>query len=157
MPVSSKKLLTALRKNDGQNWQQLTADYLKTRKLTRRQQQALGLEVYHITFKQAVANLRIDEHEARELAAIKDYFNISDTDIRELRRSYAPGALKMMLDWFLIDDILTPSEQAQLFAFGEEMALTNEEVQALLDASVAGKDKKRPKPPQPTDEPGPAL
>lgn len=151
MSASPKKLLTAIRKSEGRDWQQLTTAALKGKKLSARQKEALGLDVYRIVFEHAVANLAINLQEEKDLSAIRDYFKVGEKALRELRRGYGPKALQMMLDWFLIDQILTPSEEARLFAFGEQMSMTPEEIQALIDASVAADKKKRPKPPEPTD------
>ncbi len=157
MSASSKKLLTAIRKSEGRDWQQPTADYLKGKKLSARQKEALGLQVYRIAFEHAVANLAISAEEEKALAAIRDYFKIGEKAIAELRRGYAPKALQMMLDWFLIDQILTPSEEARLFVFGEQMAMTPEEIHALIDPSVANDSKKRPKPPKSATDAGISL
>lgn len=137
MSSSLKKLLATIRDAAGQDWQTAVTDYLKSHKLSAAETEALGLDVYHIILKEAVANLHISSDEAANLLAIQGFFGLSDTAVRELRRSYAPKALKMLLDWFLIDKILTPSETAQIIAFGKEMSLSEAEVEEIIAAAAA--------------------
>ncbi len=126
-----KKFLHKLREQEGADWQALVDGFLKEKKLSAEDKKALGLEVYHEILKLAVANLHIDGQEAQNLAAVKAYFRLSEKAIQELKRRYAPKALKMLLEWFLVDGILTPSERAQLISFGKELALSEEEIEKL--------------------------
>lgn len=136
MSASHKKLLAALRKKEGRDWQKPVTDFLKDKKLSAAETETLGLEVYHIALKEAVANLNIAADEAANLLAIQVFFGLGETAIRTLHRSYAPKALKMMIDWFLIDRILTTSEIAQIIAFGKKMSLTEAEIEEIIEAAV---------------------
>lgn len=139
MSASTKKLLAALRKKEGRDWQKPVAHFLKAHKLSAADTEVLGLDVYNIALKEAVANLNIATEEAANLRAIQTFFGLSEEAVRELHRSYAPKAMQMMLDWFLIDNILTPSEEAQLTAFGKEMSLTEAEIADFMQKAMEGK------------------
>ncbi len=129
-----KSLLLTLREADPADWKSHVKQYVDKKKLSKTAKQELGPAVYHEVLKHAVANLQLDADEKRILADVKKYFHLSDTAEDEIKRHYAPKALKMMLEWFLIDGILTPSEQAQLQAFGQEMRLTEPEVELFIKA-----------------------
>ena len=101
----------------------------------------LGEEVYHAMLKLTAANLAFDDEEREHLAAVIKYFSLPAELVSKTKRHYAPKALKMMAEFFLIDDILTSSEVAQLLAFGEELDLTEDEVTDLVKGITAKKKK----------------
>ncbi|RYD52216.1 MAG: hypothetical protein EOP52_08580 [Sphingobacteriales bacterium] len=128
-----KSLLLALREADPADWKSHVKHYIDKKKLSKSEKAELGSAVYHEVLKHALANLQLDDDEKRILADVKTYFQLSDSAEDEIKRHYAPKALKMMIEWFLIDGILTPSEQAQLLAFGQEMKLSVIEITEFID------------------------
>jgi hypothetical protein len=136
-----KSLLLALREADPADWKSHVNHYLDKKKLSKSEKAALGHDVYHEVLKHALANLHLDDDERRILADVKKYFHLSDPAEDEIKRHYAPKALKMMIEWFLIDGILTPSEQAQLLAFGQEMKLSVIEITEFIDEHLKANKK----------------
>ncbi len=137
-------MLSKLRKDGYRHWREHVDAYLSKQKgkLSKSDKAKLGEEVYHAMLKLTAANLAFDDEEREHLAAVIKYFSLPAELVSKTKRHYAPKALKMMAEFFLIDDILTSSEVAQLLAFGEELDLTEDEVTDLVKDLTAKKKKK---------------
>ncbi len=139
--ASLKSTLGKLRKDGYQYWKEYVEEYLAKHKskMSKSDKAKMGEEVYHTILKLTAANLDIDEDENKHLDAVIKYFSLPAEVVTKAKRHYAPKAIKMMAEFFLIDDILTASETEQLLAFGKELELTEEEVTSLVKKAMAKK------------------
>ena len=138
-----KSMLSKLRKDGYRHWREHVDAYMSKHKskMSKSDKLELGEEVYHTVLKLAAANLDFDDEEREHLAEIIKHFSLPAELVSKTKRHYAPKALKMMAEFFLIDDILTSSEVAQLLAFGAELDLTEEEVTELVKGLTEKKKK----------------
>jgi hypothetical protein len=141
--ASLKSTLSKLRKDGYQYWREHVETYLAKHKgkISKSEKMKMGEEVYDTVLKLTAANLDFDADEREQLDALIKYFSLSSEVVTKVKRHYAPKAIKMMAEFFLIDDILTTSETEQLLAFGKELDLTEAEVTDLVSAVTAKKKK----------------
>ncbi len=129
-----KALLKAIRNDDYRHWQLHVRKWEEKQKepMTIPVREEVGKVVYNAVLHHAVANLQFEPEELETLQAIQDYFGLANDVVNEIKRPYAPKALKMLADWFLTDGILTGSERAQLRDFGGQLGLSKAELNDFI-------------------------
>jgi hypothetical protein len=130
---SSAQLIRDIRSDNYKNWESHFDKYNSTsaKKADPVKLQSLGLEIYESNLKDIIQDYSITDGEKEVLIKIKDYFQLSDTDINAVKSKYAKSALTNLSKQKLADKLLTEEEIQEIGLFAKELNISAEDVNRI--------------------------
>jgi hypothetical protein len=127
------KLVADIRYNNCENWKEkfdnfkaTTQKSIKDKKLAK-----IGLEIYDTILRKVISDLQITNSEKQSLKEIIDYFNISDSEVDEIKGKYSMDAIKRLSLEKYSDSFLSQDEREEIELFASELNISQAEVEKI--------------------------
>jgi tellurite resistance protein len=132
------KLVTEVRQNNCENWKEKFDGFKATnpKSVADKKLSKIGLEIYETIFKKVIADLKVTSEEKQALNEIVGYFNLSQSDVNEVKAKYSRDAVQKLSLEKYSDTILTDDERAEIELFAGELNISEAEVEKI-NKSVA--------------------
>ena len=137
--LSHAKLIRDIRNDNYKNWELHFNNYNQenSKKADPAKMQSFGLEVYENNLQAVIADYAITDGEKETLKKIKEYFQLSDADINEIKSKYAKNALTNLSKQKLADNHLSEEELQEIGLFAKELNISDEEVKRINHKNAA--------------------
>jgi hypothetical protein len=136
---STAKLFRDIRNDNYKNWEIHFNNHnsSSSKKADPAKLQSFGLEVYEANLKEVIQDYSISDGEKEILTSIKTFFQLSDTDINEIKSKYAKTAVTQLSKQKLVDNQLTPDEVEEIGLLARELNISEEEVKRINQRNAA--------------------
>lgn len=127
------KLVTAVRQNNCDNWKEKFDNFKATnpKPVADKKLSKVGLEIYDTIFKKVISDLKVTSAEKQSLKEIIDYFNISESEINDIKAKYSKDAVKKLSLEKYNDSSLSEDEREEIELFASELNISQTEVEKI--------------------------
>lgn len=128
---ASKKITANL-----DNWRQQFDELNKSKQFTPKQSYPIGERIYFDKLSRALTDLKITEQTKKELADIKSFFSLADSDVKEIKADLSQTAVtKLVADKFK-DSIFTAEEKEGVYSFAQFLELNQATVNSIVQKTA---------------------